>query len=87
MYFDSQPTVHTSASSRINTALCVFVLHLRLPLSQAAKAWQAANDTAYKGPAGNFSRGQDRRLLWASYEAQVGDTWRLQGLHMQPLQS
>lgn len=51
----------------------MFVLHLRLPLPQAAKTWQAANDAAYKGPAGNFSPGQDRRLLWASYEAQVGD--------------
>jgi len=44
---------------------------------EAAKKWQAANDAAYKGPAGNFSPGKDRRLLWASYEAQGTDELNL----------
>jgi hypothetical protein len=35
---------------------------------QIAMEWQAVNDTFYKGPAGNFSRNQDRRVFWGTYK-------------------
>lgn len=65
----------TSYSWRDSTVVATIdaFYHPDGPAKELAKKWQAANDEGFKGPNGNFSPNMDRRLFWASYEAQGTD--------------
>jgi len=72
--FRTQANDQSSYSWRDSSVVLVmdaFYRHERA--HQIAKEWQAVNDTFYKGPAGNFSPNQDRRVFWGSYETDGTD--------------